>query len=67
MDNTPHFKDSVICERHWPKDYPKTIDYGTLLPHDPPSVFDFIKSRLLLQVPSVGVHREIRNIIPDKV
>ena len=41
-------------------------------PHDPPSVFDCIKSSLLTTVSSaprktVRVYSEIRNIIPDEL
>ena len=40
-------KDAAVCERHFPKDYPATMDYGKLRPCRLPSVFDCIKSSLL--------------------
>ena len=27
-DDISDSKDAIICERHWPKDYPTIIDYG---------------------------------------
>ena len=27
-DNITDHKDTVVCEEHWPADYPKLIDYG---------------------------------------
>ena len=51
-DNISDPKDIVVCEKHWPNDYPTITDFCKLCPRNPHSVFDSIKSRLLPIVPS---------------
>ena len=31
-DNLPDNKNTVVCERHWPQNYPTILDYGKLRP-----------------------------------
>ena len=53
--NIPVSVHTVVCERHWPPEYPKVLDYGKERPRDPPSVFACVKPSLvplLLQHPS---------------
>ena len=35
----PGHKDTVVCEEHWPADYPKVIYYGKERPRDSPLPF----------------------------
>ena len=39
-DNVPDNNNTVVCERHWPKNYSTVTDYGKLRHRDAPSVFD---------------------------
>ena len=41
-DNTPDSKNTVVCERDWPKGYETVQCYGKLRPQHPPSVFTCI-------------------------
>lgn len=67
LDNGPDSEDTVFCERHWQKDYPKIKDNRKLSPSDPSYVIDCIKSSLLFTVPTaprktVRAHSEMKNI-----
>ena len=50
-DNLPDNKNTVVCERHWPQNYPTILDYGKLRPKDPPSVFECVKPSLVPTIP----------------
>ena len=50
-DNVPDTNNTVVCERHWSKNYSTVTDYGKLRPRDAPSVFDCIKPSLVPTVP----------------
>lgn len=45
--NVPDGPDTVVCERHWPKDYPTTKVHGKDRPSEPPSVFNCVKPSLV--------------------
>lgn len=71
-NNVPDSKDTFVCQRHWPKDYPTTIFYGKLSLRYPPSVFDCIKRSLLSTVPSaprktVRAHCKISHTVLDEL
>ena len=51
-DNIPESHDTVICERHWPSNYPTFKHYGKLRPTNPPSVFSCVLSSLLPHAPA---------------
>ena len=67
LDNGPDSEDTVFCERHWQKDYPKIKDNRKSSPSDASYVTDCIKSSLLCTVPTalrktVRAQSEMRNI-----
>ena len=71
-DNTPDSKNTVVCERHWPKGYEAMLCYGKLRPRHTLPVFTCIKPSLL-QTPTsparltVKTSAEIRNQHPDGI
>ena len=38
---------TIVCEEHWPADYPKVVYYGKEHSRDPPSVFLCVKKGLI--------------------
>ena len=69
-DNIPVSSHTVVCERHWPPEYPKVLDYGKEMPRDPPSVFTCVKPSLVPTTPvplrsTKKCLAENRNVIPD--
>ena len=70
-DNIPDIKNTVVCEKHWPENYPSKLYYGKETPRDPPSVFTCVKPsqvpRLLPRKRStVKALAEVRNLLPDE-
>ena len=41
-DNTPVTKNTVVCIKHWPPNFPTYSCYGKLRPAEPPSIFENI-------------------------
>ena len=37
-DNVSYSKDTVVCEKHWPKNYETVLHYGKCRPLLPPTV-----------------------------
>ena len=72
-DNIRLSNDTVVCERHWPPDYPTKNDYGKKRPIHPPSVFKCIKPSLIPTIPATPrptaskCFARSRNTIPDEL
>ena len=68
----PDWKNTVVCERYWPKGYETMQCYGKLRPRHPPSIITCIKPGLL-QTPTpparltVKTSAKIRNQHPDEI
>ena len=43
----PDSKDTVVCERHWPKNYPTIVLRGKPRPADPLSAFSCVPPSLI--------------------
>lgn len=50
-DNIPDKKDTVVCSKHFPPDFPVVKINGKIRPRDPPSVFNLPKSLLPTPLP----------------
>lgn len=66
-DNIPDTKNTVICEQHWPENYPKVCHHGKLRPLNPPSIFNCVSKSLVPTTPSTSrctekAHAESRRI-----
>ena len=62
-------KDTVVCLRHWPKDYTIIRLWPALRPPGPSLLFNcfkLFKSSLLPTVPSAP-RKIVRNVIPDEL
>ena len=46
-DNVPDSKDTVVSEKHWPKNYETVLHYGKCRPLLPPTVFDCVPKSLV--------------------
>ena len=46
-ENIPEYKDTVVCERLWPQNYPQIIVCGKSRPSTPPSIFSCVSPSLL--------------------
>ena len=46
-DNIPQSKDTVVCEKHWPRNFEKVLVYGKYRPAVPPTVFNCIPKSLV--------------------
>ena len=69
-DNIPLSSHTVVCERHWPPEYPTILDYEKERPRDPPSVFTCVKPSLVSTTPTplrptTKCLAENRNVLPD--
>ena len=70
-DNIPDTKNTVVCEKHWPENYPTKLDYGKERPRDPHSVFTWVKPSQVPTLPprkrsTVKAFAEVRNFLPDE-
>ena len=55
-DNTPDLKNLVVCEKHWPQNSPKKLDYGKERARDPTSVSTCVKPT---QVPTLPLQKKV--------
>ena len=55
-DNTPDIKNLVVCEKHWPQNSPKKLDYGKERARDPTSVSTCVKPT---QVPTLPLQKKV--------
>ena len=71
-DNTPGNKSTVLCEKHWPENYPTKVNFGKEIARDPPSVFTRVKPSQVSTLPPrkritvKALAEEARNLLPGK-
>ena len=69
--NTSATKNTVVCEKNGPENYPTKLDYDKEKARDPPSIFTCVKPSQVSKLPprkisTIKELAEVRNLLPDR-